>query len=179
MKLTQKQIHAMQKSNSESNQITKNAIKEAFLALLKNKPYQEVRITEIINEAGVSRSAFYHNYKCKQDIMIDMFKDAFTAISSQIGTDMQLNWEAIFSYVKYNEWKIRLLLGAGLQDHLLKSMNESYDLNDENYNTALWNGMIYNAILHYAKAGFPDPKEAAASVHHSMQTIARAVLSEK
>lgn len=169
MKLTQKQICAMQKSNSESNQATRKAIKDAFLVLLKEHDYQKIRITEIINHAHVSRSAFYHNYKTKQDIMIDMFHDAFLDIGSRTGADMRFNWETIFSYAKANEWKIRLLIKAGLQQHLLKSMNEA---GPGNYHASLWNGMIYNAILHYAESGFPDPAEAAQQVHASLLDIA-------
>ncbi len=169
MKLTQKQIFAMQKSNSESKETTRKAIKDAFLALLKEHDYQKIRITEIINQAHVSRSAFYHNYKTKQDIMIDMFHDAFADISSRTGADMRINWEMIFSYVKANEWKIRLLIKAGLQQHLLKSLNEAAP---DDYHAVLWNGMIYNAILHYAESGFPDPAEAAQQVHASLLDIA-------
>jgi len=166
VKLTQKQICAMQKSNNESNQMTRDSIKTALIDLLKEHDYQKIRITEIINLAHVSRSAFYHNYKTKQDIMIDMFHDAFADIT---GSGLRLSWETVFSYVKANEWKIRLLMKAGLQQYLLKSMNEA---GPGDYQAALWNGMIYNAILHYAESGFPDPAEAARQVRESLQDIA-------
>lgn len=47
----------------------KDAITEALLQLLKNKPLDKISITEITNKAGVGRVSFYRNFASKEDIL--------------------------------------------------------------------------------------------------------------
>ena len=178
MGVTQKQLDAMAKSNQESNFLTREAIKEALFLLLLDHSFGEIRITEIINRAGVSRSAFYHNYKSKEDILVEILRDSHDEINTHTSDVLQNNWEAIFANVKANEEKMRLLLDAGLEKYLLTSLNESPYFSTTDYSTALWNGLIFNAILFYAKSGFGDPIEAASSVQAAMQTMAEFVSAQ-
>lgn len=55
----------------ESNKLTRDCITTALLILLMEKPYEEITITDITEKAGVSRMAYYRNYKTKDDILID------------------------------------------------------------------------------------------------------------
>lgn len=57
------------RSNKESNQITKEAIETALLFLLEKKDLQQISISELVKKAGVSRNAFYRNYKSKEEIL--------------------------------------------------------------------------------------------------------------
>ena len=175
MGLTQKQLDAMAKSNRESNFLTREAIKEALYLLMQEKAFPDIRITEIIDRAGVSRSAFYHNYKTKEDVLLESMRDTQNDIFTHTSNDLQRNWEAIFAQVQSRKKSLQLLLDAGLEGHLLDSINEYSNFQTTDYYTALWNGLIFNAILFYAEAGFPDPKEAASEVHGAMLTMAKLV----
>ena len=44
-------------------------ITEALLALLKEKDYQDISITELCEKADVTRTSFYRNFKSKDDIL--------------------------------------------------------------------------------------------------------------
>ena len=114
----------------------------------------------------------------KEDILVEILRDSHDEINTHTGDVLQNNWETIFANVKANEGKIRLLLDAGLEKFLLKSLNESPYFSTTNYSTALWNGLIFNAILFYAKSGFGDPIEAASSVQAAMQTMAEFVSAQ-
>lgn len=55
---------------SETNILTKECIVTALLRLMEVKSYQSITITDITNLAGVSRMAYYRNYKNKDEILI-------------------------------------------------------------------------------------------------------------
>lgn len=45
-------------SNKESNKLTRESIRTALVFLMGQKPFDKIKITEIVNRAGVSRTAF-------------------------------------------------------------------------------------------------------------------------
>ena len=59
---------------------TRQALQEAFLALLQVKPYQRITITDITKRAGFARHTFYNHYETKDDLLshvIDAVLDKF------------------------------------------------------------------------------------------------------
>lgn len=55
---------------------TEKHIKRAFLQLLKTKPYDKIKISDIIELAEISRNAFYLHYYSK-DELLDSFVDSY------------------------------------------------------------------------------------------------------
>ena len=49
--------------NKELNYAIKEALQDALILLMKEKQYRSISITELCRKAGVSRMAFYNNYK--------------------------------------------------------------------------------------------------------------------
>ena len=49
--------------NKELNFAIKEALQDALILLMKEKQYRSISITELCKKAGVSRMAFYNNYK--------------------------------------------------------------------------------------------------------------------
>lgn len=61
-------------------QKTREALQNAFMDLLKKKPYQKITITDITELAGIARHTFYNHYETKQDFLfclIDSVLDQF------------------------------------------------------------------------------------------------------
>lgn len=54
---------------------TKKALKESLMALLKKKDFDSVKITEICENALVSRNTFYNYYADKYALLEDCFAD--------------------------------------------------------------------------------------------------------
>ena len=54
-------------------QITKLWIAEKMRALLKQKPLEKIRVTEICQAAGIERPTFYYHFRDKYDLMAWMF----------------------------------------------------------------------------------------------------------
>ncbi len=54
-------------------QITKLWIAEKMRALLKQKPLEKIRVTEICQVAGIERPTFYYHFRDKYDLMAWIF----------------------------------------------------------------------------------------------------------
>lgn len=54
-------------------QITKLWIAEKMRALLKQKPLEKIRVTEICQAAGIERPTFYYHFRDKYDLMAWIF----------------------------------------------------------------------------------------------------------
>ncbi len=73
---------------SKEKQIEKSyeLIINAFLTLLKVKPFDEITLTEIANDAGVSRMTLYRHFKTKEEILkyrADTMLEMFILSTSQ------------------------------------------------------------------------------------------------
>lgn len=61
------------KSRKERATDTKNKIFETAVALIKNKGYDNVTISEICQTAGLAKGSFYVHYKSKEDIVRESY----------------------------------------------------------------------------------------------------------
>ena len=172
--LTQKQLETLRRNGRVSNQLTREAICGALFLLLHEKHFDEIRISEIIQRAGVSRSAFYRNFKKKEEILFDFVDDCVWQVLRDLGEDIEENWRMIFTNVRAEQDKFIILADAGLGDRFLMLLNQLSDFDDPAaFQDTLWRGMIYNCIQSYVRTGFPDPAETAKHVMTGMRTIAR------
>lgn len=59
----------------KQNPFTRMCIGEAVFSLMDKKPYEEIRVSDIVKRAGVSRMTFYHYYEQKEDALADYFHE--------------------------------------------------------------------------------------------------------
>lgn len=64
-------------SNQGRNSYVIEHITNAFLTLLKEKPIENISISDLTNLAGVGRASFYRNFKRKEDILISYISQLF------------------------------------------------------------------------------------------------------
>lgn len=67
--ISPKSLKNLYQSNKEANQITRESIETALLHLMEKKELTQISISELVKKAGVSRNAFYRNYKSKEEIL--------------------------------------------------------------------------------------------------------------
>lgn len=67
--ISPKSLKNLYQSNQEANQITRESIETALLHLMEKKDLPQISISELVRKAGVSRNAFYRNYKSKEEIL--------------------------------------------------------------------------------------------------------------
>ena len=51
---------------------TRNALKDAIVTLMKDKQFEEIKISDICNTALVNRSTFYAHYEDKYELLVDI-----------------------------------------------------------------------------------------------------------
>ncbi|MFH0401292.1 TetR/AcrR family transcriptional regulator [Streptococcus sp. A23] len=68
-KISPKSLKNLYQSNKEANQLTKESLETAMLFLLEKKELKHISVSELVRKAGVSRNAFYRNYKSKEEIL--------------------------------------------------------------------------------------------------------------
>lgn len=119
-----KEESVMPKSN-ESNVLTKECIVTALLRLMQTKKYDSISITDITNLAGVSRMAYYRNYKSKDEILIKRLEEEEKKLIDGINGEKAENLRVIIAYISVffqeNALVIKAVYDAGLA-HLLSNM---------------------------------------------------------
>jgi len=80
MEINENQLSVLTENNRRSHERVRFYIQEALLLLMEEKDYDKIKITDIINKAGVSRSAFYRNYYWKKDILVDMCSSEYSVL---------------------------------------------------------------------------------------------------
>ncbi|HCC00627.1 MAG TPA: TetR/AcrR family transcriptional regulator [Ruminococcaceae bacterium] len=81
--------HAQEIKNDSKEYLT-----TALFQILKNKSLEEIKITELVKRAGVSRMAFYRNYNTLEEILIAYFEPKiatlFEAVILQIPSSQKM-----------------------------------------------------------------------------------------
>lgn len=52
---------------------TRERLREALVALSREKPYGDIRMSELLARADVGRATFYAHYRDKEDLLISLF----------------------------------------------------------------------------------------------------------
>lgn len=163
MEMTEKRQKILKLNNEESNYVTREAIRDALYLLMKKKSFQEIKISEIIERSGVSRSAFYRNYKTKEEILYDTLDELDRAAHKGMTQSLSGNWAGTFRTLRRHKGKMELILQAGLEHHLLDRMNADLNLRDgEDFVAAMNHGLIFNVLIYWARCGMQGTDEEAA-----------------
>lgn len=70
---------------------TKRAIREALLALLAEKPLEDVTIKELCETAEVSKPAFYYHYGNTHDVLSEIEDERISDISKKISLASEID----------------------------------------------------------------------------------------
>ncbi|MBQ7993332.1 MAG: TetR/AcrR family transcriptional regulator [Solobacterium sp.] len=158
--MSEKQMEALKRNNEESNYVTREAVWDALFSLMNTQDYEEIRITDIIRRSGISRSAFYRNYKTKDDILKDYVGDLNTFVLKTLSTDSEENWRVYIRTIRENREKIELLIKAHREWFILDAFNEFADYSSgTDFSTVLPHGYIYNMVIYWVKCGLPGTDE--------------------
>jgi AcrR family transcriptional regulator len=63
---------------------TRDALRRAMAELIVEKPYNDITVQEITNQANVSRSSFYMHYQDKDDLLISGFEEIGVSSSDDL-----------------------------------------------------------------------------------------------
>lgn len=91
-------------------------LREALLDLIEERGFDALTVSEIIERAMVSRTAFYRNYQDKYDLVEQIFEEAMSALLNAVGDLGQEHpaeiWVTFFEHIAHYERLYRALLGS-------------------------------------------------------------------
>jgi AcrR family transcriptional regulator len=106
------------------NQFAKECIFTALMQLMEITSFSDISITDITKKAGVSRMAYYRNYRSREDIIIQYLNALFQAYHEEIRSCGQVDVYTFayryFAYFRKHEVLIKNLLRSNLGNLLLE-----------------------------------------------------------
>lgn len=172
--MTQRHIPTeLKKRNDELNNLTVESVSQAFMFLMKTKAYEKITITDICKKAGVSRNAFYKNFKTKENvfkrIVLEFNKEIFRKFGSpfrkRVGVEWYINF---FRIVKEYESLFLLIIKANFRSMFLDYVNSLLTLDQESSTQKLtrlmWNGAIQNITVEWIRNGMLETAEEMATL---------------
>lgn len=110
------------------HQLAVDSIYEALLQLMEKKPYSEIKITDIVERAGVSRMAYYRNYQTKDEILTKCLEKNLDDFYSRILSDQskgatgisRIDFMTAFFEELQKDHILQAVISAGLLDKLFE-----------------------------------------------------------
>ncbi|WP_433252661.1 TetR/AcrR family transcriptional regulator [Streptosporangium sp. CA-135522] len=92
---------------------TRRMVQEALVALILEKGYEAVTVTDIIDRADVGRSTFYSHFTDKQDVLLSNLNELAFLHRPPVGGSRELFAfsRPMFEHVREQERLMRALLG--------------------------------------------------------------------
>ena len=138
--------------------MTKKLLKEALIALMKDKPLHSISIKRICEVAGVNRGTFYHHYETQfalyEEIMADVSADIEALIldtKERDGTTLPLLTE-VFRYAERNRDLFLVILSTNSNLNLGEEFTKQVDRFLEKEN----NSEMFNYCTQFIAAGITN-----------------------
>jgi len=174
MKQTRKKVSPM--SNEGRNTYVVEHITDAILALLKEKPMEDISISELCDKAGVGRVSFYRNFESKEDIIKSrishIFRDWLNNCEKKDNIPLSQRLKELFSHFESNHVFYKLLSDRGLIYLLKDVFMEIYGPKPEDemltaYSKAYFSSVLYGWIEVWFMRGMRDSAEDIARLFQS------------
>lgn len=167
IKTGQRGREILRMSNKESNRITRECLQTALIALMGQKPFDKITVSEIVRRSGVSRTAFYRNYSTKEDILneacnafLDSIASSFS--DSRFHNDRRGWYRDFFQDICDHADMFRLLLQAHMMNTpVFSSLSVSEKLNPaagraDFYEFLAWEGALSSVAIHWFQTGMKE-----------------------
>lgn len=118
MEKNHKKYKALKIANEEANAFVKECIQTALINLIREKQYDEISITDIVKEAGVSRSSYYRNFNSKDCILDFLLERIATSIENTLDYN---NATADGEPICWRDWWVIVL-------NVIKQHHDTYSL---------------------------------------------------
>lgn len=170
----EKEIDPLQEHNLEIHRVTIESIQRAMVCLLGRKDFKSISVKELVERAGVSRSAFYRNYQSKEEVLQSIIHDNFVENVKQIravkNLDSRMEWQKIiesiarqcadmYSVMSPDAWPGETILQC--MNEYLTEMLPQMAIVDE-LQARFWMGGCYNSIQYWLDTGRKEPVEELA-----------------
>ena len=174
----EERIMVLKNNSAALHNKTVTAVKNALVSLMQEKAYADISMTEIIKRSGVSRGGVYNSYKSKDEILMDIVQEPIEEAISALTDSVFDNMEVTFRIGKKYESSVNAVITAGMEFEFLNRMNKRFEAASTSFHVLMWNGMIYNAFIEWARAGMPGTvEEAIEEVKSALRMVASTIES--
>ncbi len=158
----EERINNLKQINEKSHKQIDKALKEALYEMLKTQNINEIKITDLIKSAKVSRGTYYKHYYNLTDLLKDDLDEIINSVLNNLTPSLQTNWLMAFNKVYESKDKLALIYKAGLSIEFLKKLNEFSQKQHYKDKYVIWNGIVFNTIYTWGQSGFAkSPEELA------------------
>ncbi|MBE6023863.1 MAG: TetR/AcrR family transcriptional regulator [Cellulosilyticum sp.] len=107
---------------------SRQKLADALFIIMQQYNFKEITITQIAQEAKLSRKTFYRLYNNKEEILDDFFQNLFESFIKRVkDEDIHHYWDAVQVYFDFWEEKREFLRLLKKQNILTILMNISYN----------------------------------------------------
>ena len=165
--------------NRQSNQVTRESLSIALIYLMNEKDFSKISITELVERAGVSRTAFYRNYKDKEDLL-KQIGSAFIARITELNLNeresrSEYDWcLQVFETIQQHKESFRLFANSGLTPERLfdrDTFTDVFNLADnrkERYIRIAEEGALVSLVNTWFREGMQESPEEMAEICASL-----------
>ena len=115
----------MTESNNPSAIRSQEEITSALLALMREHPYSELTVKQIVLEARLARKTFYRNFESKDDVLLSLVRRILGEYFDTVNNARSDVLTTVFSFADRNR-ELLLLLDKNDMLHIpLQCMNEN------------------------------------------------------
>jgi AcrR family transcriptional regulator len=167
----------MNSYNEKKNTYVRKHLLDALLKLLKKQSIDSIVISNLIEEAGVSRVSFYRNYSSKEDILVQEDHRLFDAWKKEYDAGNENNTKdftkELLDFYQNNSTFYLALYKAGLSDIIMNTLIDSAKISEDDPNPIAYLKsslayMIYGWIHEWMKRGMQESgSELAAMIHQT------------
>lgn len=158
--------HILGKNFTKRNRFTRQCIGESMIALMKNKAYEEITISDIVKKAGVSRMTFYHYFQSKTDALNNYLHEIIECYleecSRSVGItsfdDVTHVKHAFLFFDQYSDFFLTLaqanlhsLMIFAINDYMLRFVDPIYPRSA--YELYFYGGALLNVFLKWEEGG--------------------------
>ena len=158
-----------------TNAIIRESITEALLILMKQKPFAQINITEIVQKAGVGRVTFYRNYSSKEDVLVSTLNEAATQWWTAFRTEARSDYvEALFAHCMTVRAIVLLLYEQDLMHLLFRNVNDllgpaAGDSELLAYQKSCLSGCVFGVLNEWFGRGMTDSPEKMSRLLRNIQ----------
>lgn len=154
-------------SNKELNRLTKECLQTALICLMGEKPFDKISVSELVRRSGVSRTAFYRNYRSKEDILNELGEAFFVGLERSLSERDRKEDPAVWYYNFFQTLqKHESLFDLLLQAHVLNnSVFSSFSISrklgpledsESGYRFLAWEGALSTVAVHWFETGMRE-----------------------
>ena len=178
--MNEKQLKTLKKNNEESREFTRNCISAALTVMLKKGNLEDISISKLCSVAGVSRVAFYRNYRSIEDVLVEKIAAFAKVLASKIGTDVYENWLMIFKEAEKGKSQFEIMFKLGMEHKIFDVFMSLLPKNEDNRTIqTIWLSLFYSLTVKWMKEQKPKRPEDAARIAYKYTKNIPLVMGEE